>query len=40
MVAQGHGKFGPIIVADLRKSFRVKKKKKEKGDFEPTTLIS
>ena len=26
MVAQGHGKFGPIIVADPRKSFRLKKK--------------
>ena len=25
IVAQGHGKFGPIIVADSRKSFRQKK---------------
>ena len=26
MVARGHGKFGPIIVADTRKFFRLKKK--------------
>ena len=26
MVAQGHGKFAPIVVADPRESFRVKKK--------------
>ena len=25
MVAQGHGKFGPVIVADPRKSFRKEK---------------
>ena len=25
MVALGHGKFGPIVVADPRESFRIKK---------------
>ena len=26
MVAQGHGRFGPIVVADPRESIRIKKK--------------
>ena len=39
MVAQGHGKFGPIVVADPRESFRIKKKHIIVGDFNYNLII-